>query len=315
MAVGQVAAILARPVSLRVLYAGVAVGIVVTAAVAVLHHVTLWSQALALLAALAFPTLSLIAVLPQDAHAAAPANVGGPRLIGQSILRLWGLSALTALGGIMVAGLLSQWAFMLEIRGFLGVKPAHLIPIVLIGLVLAAAEAPSAELWPRLRAWARQPLLLEYGIAVIIVGLAAVFALGRTGNAGLPVLGGLELKSRVVLEHLVVARPRTKEYLIGHPFMMLAFALPALGLRRWVLPVALIGAIGQVGLVNSFSHIHTPLVYVILRTLYALVIGSAIGAVLVMLLLWGRRRWRAGPDIPRPPQRERLVPAGTPSMR
>jgi hypothetical protein len=314
MAVGQVAAILARPVSLRVLYAGVAAGIVVTAAVAVLHHVTLWSQALALLAALAFPTLSLIAVLPQDARAAGPA-MGGTRLIGQSILRLWGLSALTALGGIMVAGLLSQWAFMLEIRGFLGVKPAHLIPIVLIGLVLAAADAPSGELWPRLRAWARQPLLLEYGIAVIIVGLAAVFALGRTGNAGLPVLGGLELKSRVLLEHLVVARPRTKEYLIGHPFMILAFALPALGLRRWVLPVALIGAIGQVGLINSFSHIHTPLVYVILRTLYALVIGSAIGAVLVMLLLWGRRRWHAEPHVPRPPQRERLVPAGTPPMR
>jgi hypothetical protein len=268
-----------------------------------------------LLAALAFPTLALIAVLPQDARAAGPTIEGGRRLIWQSILRLWGLSALTALGGIMVAGLLSQWAFMLEIRGFLGVKPAHLIPIVLIGLVLAAAEAPSGELWPRLRAWARQPLLLEYGIAVIVVGLAAVFALGRTGNAGLPVLGGLELKSRVILEHLVVARPRTKEFLIGHPFMILAFALPALGFRRWVLPVALIGAIGQVGLVNSFSHIHTPLVYVILRTLYALVIGSVIGAVLVLLLLWGRRRWWAEPPIPRPPQRERLVPAGTPPMR
>jgi len=321
MAVGQVAAILARPISHRVLYAGVAAGAVVTAAVLAVQHVTLWSQILALLAALAFPVLSWMVLHPgarggiQDARASVPGTGGAARLVAGSVLRLWGLSAMTALGGVMVAGLLSQWMFMLEIRGFLGVKPAHVIPVVVVGLLLAAAEAPGGELWPRLRAWARQPLLLEYGIAVIVVGLAAVFALGRTGNAGLPVLGGLELKSRVILEHLVVARPRTKEYLIGHPFMVLAFALPALGLRRWMLPAAIVGAIGQVGLVNSFSHIHTPLVYVILRTLYALVFGSVIGAVLVILLLWSRRWWSPETRARRAPDPERLVRAGIPPMR
>ena len=53
---------------------------------------------------------------------------------------------------------------------------------------------------------------------------------------------------------------------------------------------------------NSFSHIHTPIVYVVLRTLYALGIGSAIGAVLIVLVLWGRRRWSphgTAPDAPR----------------
>lgn len=322
MAVGQVAAILARPVSPRALSAGVAAGALVTVAVLAVHHVTLWSQILALLAALALPTLSLMAFFPQeesrggpqDGSAPTPASGGGIRLLAGSLLRLWGLSAMTALGGIMVAALLSQWLFMLEIRGFLGVKPAHIIPVLVIGLVLAAADVPRGELWPRLRAWARQPLLLEYGIAVIVVGLAAVFLLGRTGNAGLPVLGALELKSRVILQHLVVARPRTKEYLIGHPFMVLAFALPALGLRRWVLPVTLVGAIGQVGLVNSFSHIHTPLVYIVLRTLYALAFGSVIGAVLLALLLWSRRWWAPEARVLPSPHRERLVRAGTPPM-
>jgi len=157
--------------------------------------------------------------------------------------------------------------------------------------LLVASEEPRGEVWQRLRAWTRRPLLLGYGIILILVGMAAIFALGRTGNAGLPALGSLELKSRAILSHLVVARPRTKEYLIGHPFMMLAFALAAVGARRWVLPAAIVGAVGQVGLVNSFSHIHTPLVYIFDRTLYALIFGSAIGAILVGLLLWGRRRW------------------------
>ena len=302
LAVGETAAILGRPVPPRLLGAGVLAGGLLTAAVVFLHHVTLWSQLLALLAALAFPTLALMGILGPPGASPRPAIGPGARVVMGSVLRLWAVSAGSALGGVLVAALLSQWIFMLEIKEFLGVKLAHIVPVVLIGLMLAAVDAPRGQLWPRLRAWARQPLLLEYGIVVIAVGLAAVFALGRTGNAGLPALGALELKSRVILSHLVVARPRTKEFLIGHPFLALAFALPALGLRRWVLPAALVGAIGQVGLVNSFSHIHTPIVYVVLRTLYALVIGSAIGAVLIVLVLWSRRRWfpqGRAPDAPR----------------
>lgn len=309
IAVAEVARILGWPVPARPLYVGVGLGLLLTAAVLALHHLTVWSQLLAFLAALAFPTLSLMGLLPAAAFGTPrPAAVadglrdpprGGRVLLG-SIGRLWALSAATALGGVMVAALLSQWSFMLEIREFLGVKLAHLVPVAVLGLLLVAADAPEGGLWPRLRSWGRQPLLLEYGIAVIVVGVIAVFALGRTGNAGLPVLGSLELKTRVLLSHLVVARPRTKEFLIGDPFMVLAFALIALGARRWVLPAVLLGAVGQVGLVNSFSHIHTPLVYILLRTIYALAIGSALGAVLVGVVLWGRRQWSSRPGLPAP---------------
>jgi hypothetical protein len=297
IAVAEVARVFGRPPSPATLYAGTGVGMLITAAVIGLHHATLWCQILAFFASLAFPTLSLMAMLLPQAGGAQQLDGdrmrlrGGTAVLLTSLGRLWALSALTALGGLMVAALLSQWLFMMEIREFLGVKLAHIIPVALIGLLLAASEAPQGDIWPRLRAWARQPLLLGYGPILIVVGMAAIFALGRTGNAGLPALGSLELKSRAILAHLVVARPRTKEYLIGDPFMMLAFALAALGARRWVLPAAVIGAVGQVGLVNSFSHIHTPLVYIFDRTLYALIFGSALGALLVGLLLWSRRRW------------------------
>jgi hypothetical protein len=320
IALAEALAILGRPVSPRALYLDIAVAMALTAAVAAVHHVTLWSQCLAFLAALAFPTLALLLLLPAPAGEAAGAGPrgaapGGARLLAESIGRLWRMSAGSALGGILVAGLLSQWAFMLEIRGFLGVKAVHIIPVAVLGLLLVATQGPRGEWWPRLRAWGRQPLLLEYGIIVIAVALAVVFTLGRTGNAGLPVFGGLELKTRTFLQHVVVARPRTKEFLIGHPFMILAFALSALGIRRWLLPAALVGAIGQVGLVNSFSHVHTPLVYILLRTLYALVFGSVIGAALVAALLWARRRWAPAPRAAQPPMPARLVGAGTQPMR
>ncbi|HTD46906.1 MAG TPA: DUF5693 family protein [bacterium] len=315
IAAAEVMRILARPIAARSpsrpiapgpLYAGVGGGVVLTMVALALHRVTLWSQLLAFLAALAFPTLSLMGFLVETgpgraggsaagrpgAHPAGSGVArGGVWLPAESIGRLWALSGVTALGGLMVAALLSQWAFLLEIRQFLGVKLVHVLPIAVLGLLLVAAEAPVGTLWARLRSWGRQPLLLEYGIAVILVGVAVVFALGRTGNTGLPLLGALELRTRVLLSHLVIARPRTKEFLIGDPFMVLAFALMALGARKWILPVALVGAIGQVGLVNSFSHIHTPLVYVFLRTIYALAFGSVIGAGLIGVVCWTRRWW------------------------
>ena len=323
VALDEVAGRLGGAISPGWLYAGMLLGLAATVAAIAARHLTLWSQALAFLAALAFPVLSLMGVVPRgtpsagvrDGRGSLPASGrAGGRVVLTSVGRLWALSAMTALGGVMVAGLLSQWAFLLEIRGFLGVKPAHVVPVVILALLLAAADAPRGELWARVRAWARQPLLLEYGIAVILVGVAVVFALGRTGNAGLPVLTGLEVKSRAILEHLVVARPRTKEYLIGHPFMVVTFALMALGMRRWVLPAAVLGAIGQVGLINSFSHIHTPLIYVLLRTLYALAFGSAIGAVLVAVILWSRRRLPQSPPL-RAAERARPVPVEMPPVR
>jgi hypothetical protein len=276
------------------LYAGVAAGLAITLATMALHHVTLWRELVALLAALAFPILAMLWFVPGARRETWPAHVrlGGGAVLARSLAGLWGMSAASALGGFMVAALLAEWSFMMEARLFLGVKVLIVLPVVIVGLAVAAAQAGPEGVWPRVREWLRQPLRLEYGILLIVIGGAALFALGRTGNTGLPALGGLEVKVRTVLERVLVARPRTKEFLIGHPAMMLAIALACLGARRWVLPLAMAGAVGQTNLVDSFSHIHTPLVYVVERTVYALVIGSVIGAVLIGALLWSRRWWR-----------------------
>jgi len=60
IAAGEVGAALAAPVSARVLFAGVGAGTLLTGAALAVHHATLWRQILAFLAALAFPTLSML---------------------------------------------------------------------------------------------------------------------------------------------------------------------------------------------------------------------------------------------------------------
>ena len=283
------------------LYGGVAAGLLITLGVAALHHVTLWRELLALLAALAFPVLAMLWFVPgarRETWPDARRGVAGRTVLGRSIAGLWVMSAASALGGVMAGALLAEWPFMMEMRIFLGVKLLLVLPVVIIGLAIAASQAGPEGVWPRVREWLRQPLRLEYGILLILIGGAVLFALGRTGNTGLPAVGGLEIKVRTVLERVFVARPRTKEFLVGHPAMMLAIALAWLGARRWVLPSAMAGAVGQTNLVDSFSHIHTPLVYVVERTVYALAIGTVIGVILIGALLWGRRWWRLPALVP-----------------
>jgi Family of unknown function (DUF5693) len=313
VAVAETGAALGYRVRPRPLYFGVAAGALLTLAVMAAHHVTLWREVVALIAALAFPILAMLWCVPGARRETWP-DAGRDRgtVLGRAVAGLWTMSAVSALGGLMVAALLAEWPFMMETRVFLGVKLLIVLPVVLVGLAVAAAQAGPEGVWPRVREWLRQPLLLEYGILLIVIGAAALFALGRSGNTGLPALGGVEVKLRTLLAHVLVARPRTKEFLIGHPGMMLAIALAVLGARRWVLPAAMVGAAGQTNLVDSFSHIHTPLVYVVERTVYALVIGTAIGAVLIGILLWSRRWWRlpaAAGDVPGRPRRTR-GPAG-----
>src|SRR3989442_10672791 len=158
---------------------------------------------------------------------------------------------------------------------FLGVKLAHLLPAILVGVVLATADRPPrhwregvAQLW----AWSSRPLLFRYAAAALVVGLAAVILVARSGNFGLPVLP-VEERLRTLTGDLLVARPRTKEYLIGHPALVLAAAAAAAGWRLAVAPLAAVRAIGPAGIINSFSPIPPPVLYTAWRTPNPLVLG------------------------------------------
>jgi hypothetical protein len=85
-------------------------------------------------------------------------------------------------------------------------------------------------------------------------------------------------------------RPRTKEFLIGHPALVVALGLLSAGRREWLPLAMLLGAIGQVSLVNTFCHLHSPLEVSLMRTLWGILIGLLLGAI-----VWGlvRKNWTA----------------------
>jgi hypothetical protein len=178
-------------------------------------------------------------------------------------------------GALFVVALLSGTEFLLKIQEFRGVKIMHIAPIALVVFTLVR---PLGD-------WLKRSIPVPYLLLAGVLGLMGVFYVLRTGNFGLPVLG-LEIKAREFLENLLIVRPRTKELFLGHPALYLA--LNAKEPRRsWWLPIAVIG---QISLVNTFTHTHTFLWVSLLRTCYGLLFGYVLGWLISKALSWGKGR-------------------------
>ena len=139
-----------------------------------------------------------------------------------------------------------------------------------------------AELWS-------QPLVVG-GFVVFVVSLVVLgMLLARSGNDPGVGVSTVELQFRAILEKLMGVRPRTKEFMIGHPALLLGIALMSMRRVRWGLPLLILGAIGQVSIVNTFCHLHTPLYVSFFRVFN----GLWTGFVVALVVAWISDRFRA----------------------
>jgi hypothetical protein len=213
---------------------------------------------------------------------------------------LWRATLLTLAGAVFVVGLLTDRSFLVKIDQFAGVKLAHLLPFLLLaGLVVGRLLEPGSEGRERWReAWRqyvdlfRQPLFLFHAVLALAALLALAVLLIRSGNEGMEP-SSLEMRFRDVLERILFVRPRTKEFLLGHPLFFLGSAMALLGRPRWLLPCLLLGMVGQVSTLNTFCHLHTPLSISLVRTFHALWLGTLGGTVLTLIV----RLYRARSDV------------------
>jgi len=260
----------------------------------------------ALTAAVIFPTIAVCYV----ARAAVSMGTDRPRL-GSALWPVLGgflaVSAVTAIGGLLVVGLLGDSAYLTKVAQFRGVKIAQVAPLLVIALIWLArsTDAYRARLanagpdmidyhtgdtvpeWPALWAGLREALrgLVAYwhvAAAFIALGILAVLVVRSGNEAGGAILPG-EMQLRALLDRLLVVRPRTKEVFLGHPVMLLALLLALRRVRPGVWIALAAGAIGQVSLLNSFCHVHTPLLLTLIRVFNGLWLG-ALGGVVVCLL-------------------------------
>lgn len=197
-------------------------------------------------------------------------------------------SAIAVAGGFLVAACLAGTEYLIKLAEFRGVKAMHVLPIAIAALGVVLHPVLPITSWAKLRGRLSHFWNLAIPLKLLIVGgtglvvAMAVYVL-RTGNFGLPI-AQLEVLLRETLERVLVVRPRTKEFLIGHP--ALYFVLKdRRGKASWLAPIAVIG---QLSMVNTFSHIHTPIIVTLVRTGYGLVFGYIMGWIAYRLYQFGK---------------------------
>jgi len=234
-------------------------------------------QADAVLLAVAAPAYGSLIFVPR----------GGIR---GGIYYLLGFSGLTLGFSGVLGAILAHPAFIAKVYQFRGVKAALLLPSVLgVLLYLRERRIGLRELFLPERG---RPFRVALRTGLVLLALVATCGiLIRSGNApGLT--SPLESKTRGLLEALLFARPRFKEFLIGHPLLLLFGTKTG---SPWLRAGALFfGLFGQASILNSFSHAHTPLLLSGLRTGNGLMLGAFFGIILygavILLQTWRGRR-------------------------
>jgi hypothetical protein len=243
------------------------------------HHDAFARSAIALAGALLFAVAALLVLIP--AWNERPAQRQGAQFV-RSLGWTLAATGVALLGALVVVGVLSSPLTMEEIERFRGVRLILALP-PLVALCLYLFDRRFGSGVQRARDVFLSPVMVYQLVAgVAIVALGALM-LVRSGNDSEVSPSAFELTLRHVLTHVLSVRPRFKEFLIGFPCMMLLPALlpPHRRAVGWLLALGIGVGVGDV--IDTFSHLHTPLEISVLRIVNGLIVGAVIGIVLIWL--------------------------------
>ncbi len=240
-----------------------------------------WGWALA--GALVFPVLAMT-LLMQDRAFFRPDRYAAR---WGDTYYLWIKTTLITLGGAaLVSALLSTNRFILDADYFRGVKVSYIAPLLAVLVIYLWGSSFSRErhasLFKELSDFFRRSIRVQ---DILLVGLFAGLAylyLFRSGNTE---ISSVESMVRGWLGDVLTVRPRTKEFLVGHPMLILACMAALQRYRKYLIGLFAAGTIGQISVMNTFLHIRTPLMESLIRTLNGLWLGALAG--IVFIVIWG----------------------------
>ncbi len=212
-------------------------------------------------------------------------------LEGKPFLKIMQAIGITLAGSLFLNIILAKTEFYNQIESFRGVKVAFLMPLIFTVIYYLINEyniKSPADLIKESKKFLDLIIRFKHILLAGFVLFGLIIYVGRTGNIPLIPVPAWEIVIRDLLEELLVVRPRFKEFLFGHPFLFLLpviykyFSYKLLGFIGVIM-----ATIGQITIVNSFSHLHTPLVVSLIRTWhgYWLALPAAIVIGLVFYII------------------------------
>lgn len=216
------------------------------------------------------------------------------RRLGPAALEYAKAGLVTLAGGFAVSGLAYDTSFLVSAENFWGVKALLLGPPAIAGLI-AAHRVLDRPGWSQTVPVLQMEVRVWHLLAIGVAGAAVAYLTLRSDNTGAAF--DIELAFRQELENILYVRPRTKEFLIGFPALLVGILLASRTRYGWWLYA--VGAIGTASAIDTFTHFHAPLLVSTIRTVLGLVIGFGFGVVGWWLLGLGERVARRLAIMPR----------------
>ncbi|MRN54265.1 DUF5693 family protein [Paenibacillus monticola] len=254
----------------------------------------LFAQALALAAAISAPTVATVLAIrkinengpPLRSNALTYVVMSPQRRLAHSLV-LYVKTALISLSAVpFVIALLNNITYSLVLDQFRGVSLLHIAPIGLVALYVLLYRGEFA--FNKTGKLLRTPITLSWVIAAGILGILGMYYLSRTGNGGS--VSSLEMSFRTFLENTVGVRPRNKEFLLAHPLFILG-AFLAYKYRNAAF-IMIIAVIGQLSMVDTFAHIHSPALISLVRGLLGLGLGLILGVIAIIIWQMAEGCWK-----------------------
>ncbi|WP_025691696.1 DUF5693 family protein [Paenibacillus zanthoxyli] len=267
---------------------------------------TLFEQALALAVAISAPTVATVLAVrkinkwgPQlttagkDKAAAsggfsgsATSSMNPQRRLIQSLALYVRTSVISLCAVPFVIALLNNITYSLVLNQFRGVSLLHIAPIGLVAVYVLLYRGDFAL--NKTGKLLRTPVTLAMVIAAAVLGVVGLYYLSRTGNSG--TASSYELAFRNFMEGTFGVRPRSKEFMLAHPLFILG-AFLALKYRNAAY-LMIVAVIGQLSMVDTFAHIHSPVLISLVRGLLGLGLGLILGVIAVIVWQIAEGCWK-----------------------
>lgn len=259
---------------------------------AVVAKGALFLQMMAVGCASAAPTAAILLLLDYWKKKKITHKLSYGKVIRDGAAGLTCAVAIAMIGGLFIAAMLGNIRFFMEFDFYRGVKLTFILPIILVAVgylrrfPLGNTTITSAQDFVTFaKDFLNIPIKMGTLIILAVLGLVAFIFVGRSGHtAGVPVPGA-EVALRRFLENAMYARPREKEFLIGHPAF---FLMVAAMYRKWPqllhFFLVLAAAIGVGSMVETFAHIRTPFLMSFIRGIDGWLVGLVIGMLVICLL-------------------------------
>jgi hypothetical protein len=247
----------------------------------------LYAQGLALSTAICAPSVAVMLAIRSVRSGAAAKWKSG---LAYGLWQLVKTSAISLIGIAYEVSLLNHISYSLVLQQFRGVSALHLLPIGIVGLYLLffSEKNTYADKLAKVRSVFTSYISVLWVVIAGIAIAAIYYYLSRTGNQGQA--STFEKLFRSFLENTLLVRPRTKEFLFAHPVFLIGAYL-AVRYRQAVY-LMFIGVIGQLSIVDTFAHLHTPLHISLIRITYGVVFGALFGLVLIIIWEIVSRSWK-----------------------